>query len=191
MSSKINVINIIRGHFSTLFGGQRLSGVCIDSFTFIGLPLLFCVLGLKSKLSVSSEIVSLAVNFGAIFTALLLSVLVLVYDQESKLRERIRESENDDDYRKYNHPHTNTKLKLMEQLYVNISYCILTSIALVGVAAATLFYAAIDVKLIAPWLASLEPIRTIFTPLIIYLLTHLIITILMVVKRIHALLVIK
>lgn len=189
MSSKINVFNIISCHFNTLFRGQGFIYICIDFLTFIGLPALFAGLGFLLELKINSDVISLAVNFGAIFTALLLSVLVLVYEQESKLRDKItayKERHNDDtsnaDY-SYIDPNVNVKLKLMGQLYVNISYCIITSILLVA-------FSAVALVLINTSQTSILNVF-IFNPIIIFLLSHILITILMVVKRIHTLLVVR
>lgn len=189
MSSKINVFNIISGHFSSLLRGQGIIFIFIDFLTFVGVPLSLAVLGVFFKLNINNEVISLAVNFGAIFTALLLSVLVLVYEQESKLRDKIlvykeqnKDSNPNVDY-SYIDPYVGIKLKLMGQLYVNISYCIITSILLVASSA---------IALISINTAKYSILNVfILNPLIIFLLSHILITILMVVKRIHALLVIR
>ncbi|MEL3921994.1 hypothetical protein V1481_01365 [Aeromonas enteropelogenes] len=189
MSSKINVFNIIGSHFISLFKGQSFIYICIDFFTFVGLPALLAFISALFKLEINNDVISLAVNFGAIFTALLLSVLVLVYEQESKLRdkissykERCKDTEPNLDY-SYIDPNVNIKLKFMGQLYVNISYCIITSILLVACSAIALVF--MNVSCLSVWNV------IILNPTIVFLLSHILITILMVVKRIHSLLVIR
>ena len=86
MSSKINIWSIVSGHIMTLKDSSSGRVSFLDYVTFYGVPfavaVLFSIFGIK----VTSDANSLLVNFGAIFTALLLSVLVLVYDQGEKLR---------------------------------------------------------------------------------------------------------
>ena len=93
MSSKINVSSIISGHLKTLkdAGSGKLS--LLDGFTFFVFPILLACLCIIFKYEMNDQVTSLLVNFGAIFTALLLSVLVLVYDQGAKIAEKIGSSD--------------------------------------------------------------------------------------------------
>ncbi|MDT1888187.1 hypothetical protein FPK60_23265, partial [Acinetobacter baumannii] len=77
----------------------------------------------------NKEIISLLVNLGSIFSALLLSVLVLVFDQEQKLEDR---KEIAEEKGKAVDPLFPTKKTLLEELYYNISYSVFCSIALVS-----------------------------------------------------------
>ncbi|HDR1508343.1 TPA: hypothetical protein QB443_002152, partial [Pasteurella multocida] len=86
MSNKINIFVIIKDHFCTLenYTNGRISK--IDILTFWVIPAL-CVLGLATyQYEINKELVSLIVNFASIVTSLLISVLVLIYDQYSKAK---------------------------------------------------------------------------------------------------------
>jgi hypothetical protein len=88
MSSKLNVFDIISGHISTLKSADSDRLNKVDILTFFGIPLLFSILGISKDFDLDTDLTSLLVNFGSIFTALLLSVLVLIYDQENKLDDK-------------------------------------------------------------------------------------------------------
>ncbi|MHA2706687.1 hypothetical protein [Vibrio owensii] len=184
MSSKVNVLGIISGHWKTLKhdGAER---VCFgDVFTFLLIPLGLAVLTVVFKFKYTSDLTSLLVNFGAIFTALLLSVLVLVYDQSTKLEEKKGEAEADVSYK--------TKRTLLDQLYFNICYSIIASVTLV---VACFIESICRGKVKTVTLPLEDPmsfcvdVNTYFaTPLVTFVTVNLILTILMIVKRMHALL---
>jgi len=118
------------------------------------------------------------VNFGAIFTALLLSVLVLVYDQESKLS-AVKGSD----------PLYDAKKTLLRQLYYNICFSIISSIFLVGLCfihsvldgvVSSFDVGGVNVKI--------NYAKYFFTPLVIFVVANLMLTIVMIVKRMHAML---
>lgn len=186
MSSKINVKSIIYGHFATL---RSTSGKVSfsDFITFLFVPAVFFVLVIVLGFNLNKDIVSLLVNFGAIFTALLLSVLVLVYDQESKLDERqfraLRDNVSGDIFYL-------AKKELLGHLYINISYSIICSLFLIAMC---FLYSIADVY------ATKMPVnefgfasllsRLFVTPVVVFLVVHLLLTIVMLVKRLHALLI--
>ncbi|TMP45203.1 hypothetical protein CWB96_03780 [Pseudoalteromonas citrea] len=182
MSSKINISDIVVGHFRTLrsSGNDKIS--FIDLFTFILLPLLLSLVTVLCGLKLSNEMTSLLVNFGAIFTALLLSVLVLVYDQGSKIDEKIKEDKNQGHF-------LDVKKSLLSELYYNICYSIVVSISLV-------FLCLVE-KSVRGWAASFSisgcdlsfsPSEHLLSPLVAFLTLNLMMTILMIVKRMHVLL---
>lgn len=177
MSSKIDVTEIVRGHLRTLSdnGTGRLS--IADAATFLGVPVILSAAGVAADLSLGSDIVSLLVNFGAIFTALLLSVLVLVYDQEAKLRV-------EDTLR-------SLKRNLLSQLYYNICYSILVSVLLVVACFVLSILVGVVTEIDLPFALGSVSLRYdvyVLTPFIILLVSNLVLTIVMVVKRMHTLL---
>ncbi|MFQ1005343.1 hypothetical protein [Gilliamella sp. CG22] len=95
MNSKINIGSLIKGHIKTLYNASTKKLDFSDIVTFFVLPALVAILGSFWGIFLSIDIISLLVNFGSIFTALLLSVLVLVYDQVGKVNEKL----NDDKIR--------------------------------------------------------------------------------------------
>lgn len=168
MSAKINICSIISGHINTLKNASDSKFSGIDFLTFFGIPILIAVISSFYDLKITDSIVSLLVNFGAIFTALLLSVLVLVYDQNSKLDDRNTKS-----------PVNFFKLKkeLLNQLYYNICYSVILSLILI---------LSCLVESIIRNISYLD--RFVFIPVIVFVSIHLMLTIVMIVKRMHTLL---
>ena len=90
----------------------------LEFLVFIVLPIILSITITFIPLN-SKEIISLLVNLGSIFSALLLSVLVLVFDQEQKLEERRQLAEEKG---KAIDPLFDVKKSVLEELYYNISY---------------------------------------------------------------------
>lgn len=180
MSSKVNIIEIVAGHIATLVGPSDRRSIA-DYVTFFLFPLIVSILGLVAGYNLNKDVVSMLVNFGAIFTALLLSVLVLVYEQENKLDAVVGVD-----------PLVSAKKKLLGQLYYNICYSIVGSVLLVALC----FLHAVIFKLKTKFgVGDKEVIfvysQFIVTPLIIFVMSNLLLTIVMIVKRMHAMLTIK
>ncbi|WP_143504252.1 MULTISPECIES: hypothetical protein [unclassified Pseudomonas] len=177
MSSKINVTDILMGHIATLSdpAGKRSIG---DYVTFFLVPVLVAGLGLLAGYNLNKDVSSMLVNFGAIFTALLLSVLVLVYDQESKLESRKGED-----------PLYESKRKLLGQLYYNICFSILSSIVLVALCFvhSVIYRMKYDLG-IGDSAFQFSYAKHVVTPLVIFVTANLLLTIVMIVKRMHAML---
>lgn len=177
MSSKVNVTEILLGHIATLSdpAGKRSLG---DYVTFFLVPALVAGLGLMAGYNLNKDVSSMLVNFGAIFTALLLSVLVLVYDQESKLESN-----------KAQDPLYTAKKVLLGQLYYNICFSILSSIVLVALCFVhSVIYRLTSEFTFGATLFQFGYAKYIVTPLVIFVTANLLLTIVMIVKRMHAML---
>lgn len=174
MSRKIGFSHIIRKHFRTL-KDQRTGKISVgDLLVFFGLPAVIACLSSFYMPSIKSDILSLSVTFGAITTALLMSVLVLVYDQEAKLGA----IESND---KTLLASIKTKLVVLKELYQNICFTILSSLALVVLS---------FVHIVAQEIFIVEQNRPIFmvlTFLVVFVFINIVLTMLMVIKRFHAL----
>lgn len=183
MSSKINVWSIISGHIMTLKDSCSGKVSLFDYVTFYGVPIVISILFAVFEIRVTEEANSLLVNFGAIFTALLLSVLVLVYDQGEKL------SYLNDESKSHN---IELKKNLLEQLYFNICYAIVAAVVLVFLC---LVYTFLPDEAFSISFAKISfncDLRLYMaSPLILIVVLNLLLTILMVVKRMHTLLTIK
>lgn len=183
MSSKINIFSIISGHLKTLKNASDASVSLQDYFTFFILPLLFSLTFYLLDFKLTDEITSLLVNFGAIFTALLLSVLVLVYDQGEKLDNRIPERAP---------ANIEIKKSLLKELYFNICYAIVISVSLVFLCLIETVARGHFIPIsISDFSYIFDLSSVLLTPLIVFLTLNLMLTILMVVKRMHALLTIN
>ena len=184
MSSKIDIKDIVLGHFGTL---SKVNGgwSWYDFVTFCCVPVVFGAASIAAAFSLNKDIASLLVNFGAIFTALLLSVLVLVYDQESKLDDK---NQRDIELKRSLDPFYNAKKRLLDELYFNISYSILSSLVLIAIC----FAFSIADSFVDPKATSITVSQVlskfVFTPLAVFVTVNLLLTIVMIVKRLHSLL---
>lgn len=177
MSSKLNVSEIVKGHFVTLKGPNGRTSY-IDILVFAGFPILTAILSFALGADLNKEVRSLLVNFGAIFTALLLSVLVLVYDQESNYSDI-----------KINDHIGNRKKALLRELYYNISYSIVCSIGLVIFSMLHSLFGDIPLKISIFSVGVDEMIGPIIlTPIVTFFSVTIFLNVLMVVKRMHVLL---
>ncbi|QAB40068.1 hypothetical protein EHF38_06860 [Acinetobacter baumannii] len=199
MSKKIDIISIIQGHCSTL-GNSDGTFNKYDFFTFYILPLILSGLAVYYMSEITEGTLSLLVNFGSIFTALLLSVLVLIFDQENKIDEQYEKyllfkeeidknpSLNDSAAYRWNFSKNldenyTDKKALLRQLYFNISFSIVVALLLVLVC---LIYSKVG-----------ELTHTVYTcissKILIFLIAFLMLTIflniLMIVKRMHTMLI--
>lgn len=188
MSSKINICEVLTGHFRTLRDADTKKISKWDVFTFIALPFIIAVLFSYIGNGITKDLISLLVNFSAILTALLLSVLVLVYDQESKIRQK---KDTDTFYE--------SKKTLLTELYYNICYSILCGVLLVVLCFIVslflvdkngYFYCETYVFFMEKPNITLHfnLLSFILIPLVIFFCVHLILNIVMIVKRMHALL---
>ena len=170
MSSKIDIRIIITNHLKTLVDTNG-KVVHSDYFIFFCLPSAIAIFFVYKNYILNSNVVSTLVNFGAIFSALLISVLIMFYDQYQKLCHAQIENEDmasikDIERRKI----------IIQQMYHNISYCILLSIILVVCA---LLYQALE--------PSYSLSRYVLMPLNVFVTGNLLLTILMVLKRTYLL----
>ncbi|WP_158640826.1 hypothetical protein [Acinetobacter pittii] len=147
MSRKIDILSIIEGHWYSLRNPDGSFNI-FDFCTFLVLPLVLGSLSAYSIAKVSTDTISLLVNFGSIFTALLLSVLVLIFDQENKIdehyekylifKEELEKNPNLIDSPAYTYIFSKNldenyglKKTLLKELYFNISFSIVVSLFLV------------------------------------------------------------
>jgi len=155
--SKVDIRDVLRDHFQTLVSYATGKRSWGDLLLFFGIPLILTVAAVVRHITLSQEAISLLINALAIFAGLLFNLLVLVHGLS---RTRGPTGEGD------------TRLLLMS-VYANIAYSILLSLfTLVPlIVAANTRCLTRD---IACWIAVL-------------LITHFGLTLLMILKRIHAL----
>lgn len=178
MSSKLNVTGIVRGHFKTLRNASTGSFAKIDIVVFVLMPVILAVVFAVYGYNLDQEVRSLLVNFGAIFTALLLSVLVLVYDQERKYADAS------------GHDSLNqAKKNLLHELYYNISFSIICSVFLIIVSLLHSLVGDLAIELIVKSVHISGTIGSfILTPLVTFVTITIFLNVIMVVKRMHTLL---
>lgn len=192
MSAKINVTEIILGHIDSLRISPQSGFNISDVVVFFVMPALIAVLGICLDFKISEAFGGILVNFGSIFTALLLSVLVLIYEQENKIDDKKDEIDRRNSEMNGGNPlppvpFFNEKKKLLRQLYCNICYCIIGSIILVVVATLDSVVKIDSFNLYVTHQFNID--TDVFAPIAVFVSINLVLTIVMIVKRMHALLV--
>ncbi|WP_156876961.1 hypothetical protein [Paludibacterium yongneupense] len=187
MGSKINFSNILKDHFKTLSDIEGKWSF-VDILTFFVFPSFVAAVSIFERYNIKPDIVALLVNFGSIFTALLLSVLMLVYEQQNKLEDKHQEKSNNGGV-----PFFQEKLKLLKQLYCNISYAVVTSVFLVVFSLIQSLFYKKSIAVLWGWMLNFHNRFSIYllTPILLFLTVNVILTILMIVKRTYALLCMK
>lgn len=174
MSRKINLTTIVVKHIATLRDNGTKELSMIDISVFLIFPFMASVALAYFGSVLSDDLLSLAVNFGAITTALLMSVLVLVYEQESKLLS-IRHADVTLEAIK------KQKLQLLRELYQNICFTIVVSLCVVVSSFLLMFFKGFEEFGYVVFL------NNSLTAFVVFLFLNVVLTMLMIIKRFHAL----
>ncbi|WP_368937638.1 hypothetical protein [Proteus terrae] len=133
--NKINIFFLIKNHISSFKNEDSDSLSKPDIFFHLIFPIIASGTICFLFKVMPSSVVGIMVNFGAITTALLMSAVVMVYDQKSKLIDK-KDNETIADKITSYLKHIN----LYKELCHNICYAILTSILIVILSAVISFY---------------------------------------------------
>jgi len=162
MIDKINISKIIKDHVSSLKDYNTGNYSCYDLLLFFGIPLLFTFILVYYNISLSENIISILITAFSIFAALLFNLLILIYDIIQRSKKDVNK----------------LKIKFIKEIYANISFSILVSIVLVFFLLSICF-----IETNQMWVL-LIPLQ-----FVIYYFTLLfLLTLLMILKRIHVLL---
>jgi len=161
MFRKINVLNIVRDHISTLRDYKTKKVSISDLFLFSLSPALISVLFLVFSGVMDETMVTLLTTSLSIFAALLFNLLLIIYDAVRK--EESLNSAN------------NLRKPYLKEVFNNISFCILTSVLAIVL---LLIYSQVSIFF-------LQYLLTFFS---YYLVALFILTLFMVLKRTHILL---
>jgi hypothetical protein len=175
MISKINIVPIVKGHlesFKDRDGKKYIIGDCIG---FYLIPFAFAVFLVIQDFQVDDKYIQTAIIAETIFVPLLVNVLVVVYGLIDRIEKR-RGERTDFAADKAFLQVDNKKIRLLRQLYSNIAYTILLSCICLG------SLAIYSVKSIPSWLVCTNRI------ILYFLIMHLLLTALMIMKRLHILL---
>jgi hypothetical protein len=166
--NKINLIRIVVSHFETLRDYSTGKRSWVDVIFFFGLPLLAALTGWYYGWGLYVDALNALLAAFAIFAGLLLNLLILIYTFSTGSV--------------YPNALARTKTRFVRELHDNIAFSVLVSIliviaALVGVA---------HLKMQDPQ----NPVHTgpLLTFIVIYLTANFVLTLLMILKRIHILL---
>jgi uncharacterized Tic20 family protein len=204
---KINVIKVFEEHFETLKKYNSDSYSLEDIFLFIILPAILAYALIRCNISLTNNVIIILVTSFSIFAALLFNLLLLIYDIVSKSNGR-KSNENNNDIEstaninegssnkieKKKKKNLSLKEKLLKQTYVNISFNI--TISIISITFLLILYLmketiaiAIDggniSQTILSVFQSLIPVLSFF---IYYFLIQFMLTLFMILKRIHVLL---
>ncbi|MBD8456835.1 MULTISPECIES: hypothetical protein [Enterobacter cloacae complex] len=127
--NKINIWQVLLKHYKTM-SDQQGSTLYLDVFIHYIIPTIISAIICLLYGTMKPSIAALFVNFGAITTALLMSAVIMIYDQKQKTIFKIA------DIKDNKKPTTNLSgleinKTVYEQLCHNVAYAILTSIILV------------------------------------------------------------
>jgi hypothetical protein len=160
MSSKIDVRVIVTDHFSTLRDHATGKRSGFDIFLFIGLPFLLAAALIARRVLLTTGAATVLITSLSIFTGLLLNLLLLIHSLIEKAEGVSKKTESE----------------LLRQLYANISYNILIAIITLSVLiVAAVFSTSCWLQLTASGISY-------------FLVVNFLFTILMILKRVYALL---
>ena len=160
---KVNVGDIIKSHFSTLVHAKKRKPGRDDYFTFLLFPLLICLIVSFLGVSINSTGTNIIITSLAIFVGLLINMVVLLFDLLGK------DTESDE------------KVKILREILSNILFTILLSIFLIILSLVGLIP---DELMKNP---CIKHVSVVIDGIIYFFLTFLILTILMVIKRMYLL----
>ncbi|EOB3111586.1 hypothetical protein ACIJH7_003604 [Yersinia enterocolitica] len=139
--NKINVYWLVTNHIASLKDNGSTTLSKSDLWLHFISPLIASALICFFFKVMPSSVVGIMVNFGSITTALLMSAVVMVYDQKSKIIERKEKETVADKITTYT-----KNISLYKELCQNICFAILTSIIIVILSAVLSFY---DAKIVS------------------------------------------
>ena len=169
MSSKIDIRKIISNHINSMVyvNGKRN---IYDFVTFFVFPIVCAIFFCVRNWKLTNDVIGIFINLGSIFTALLLSVLVMIYDQYQKITNEMKQMKNSSD-RVYQDKLSRTK-DLIKELFANISYAVIVSVILV--------FSALSYQILG---SEHFFSKWVFMPLCVFLVGNLLLTVLMIIKR--------
>lgn len=201
MSSKINVLSSIRSHLKSALKDADGALSYWDLSLFIFIPLLCGAWSYFSPVAANKDAISLIVTAASIFAGLLLNLLVLVYDQTRRVDERLADLNSlmpqpiaaanltelmaapevklDKRVIKYE------KHKgVLAQLLANISFAIIVSLLVILCSTVAYLFAEEVITIAAKGESYRLAVDKLFFSCSVFLSVNLILTILMIVKRV-------
>lgn len=177
--SKINVFDIVKDHVSTFKNYETNEYRPWDFIAFFGLTFVVSMIIVFFQPSLGYGVPNALLTSASVFTALMLNLLVLIYNLMQKTNVEKNKEDNPDDY----------SSQFIKEIYYNISFSILismTTVIFLIIYSLNLFkdgilinYGVINFNI---------NVTLLFTFIIYYLLSIFILTIFMILKRVHILL---
>jgi hypothetical protein len=165
---KINIARIVQDHISTLYDARTGKLSYTDLAIFLAIPALFSAISFIRNFSVKAEFYNVSITFFGIFIALLLNIQVAIF----AIFQRKWDRPTDRKLADIQEIKINERNLILRELNANVSYLVL--FCCVTLLASVVFYA-------LSWTAWLAP------AVIVLLYCHFFLTLIMIVKRSHAL----
>ncbi len=165
---KIDVTAIIGDHIRTLYDARTEKRSLVDIVTFFAIPLIASIISFLMKFGVSSEFYNVSITFFGIFIALLLNIQVAIF----AIFQRKWDAPKDKKLADIALGKIEKRNTILRELNANISYLVLFCCATLFIS--VLFY-------VLKWDAWVAP------AFIVLMYSHFFLTLIMVVKRSHAL----
>jgi hypothetical protein len=163
MLAKIDISKIVKDHMATLRDDATGKPMLSDFVLFFGLPAIPAVVLPRFFLLDTSAIAVLVTSL-SVFAALLFNLLLLIYDVLTKAEARPKKEKR------------RSRGEFIRQLFSNVSFSILVAISCVVF------------LLLGQFLENAHLIRAVLNGVTFYLILVFLLTLIMVLKRIHALL---
>jgi hypothetical protein len=165
---KIDPTAIIADHFGTLRDENSGKLSVVDMLIFFGLPTAALVAAWLLKFNADRDVFNISITFYGIFIALLLNIQVAIFSILQRKKDPPKDAKLSDEYLEK----ISLRRRLLSQVNANISY--LVFFCCVALCAFLTFYAIGNPLHVA-------------APVAWFLYSHFILTLLMIVKRSHAL----
>lgn len=165
---KINVFSIVKDHFDTLYDSRSNRASMLDIILFYIFPLIAAIISYYASVSLKSEAYNISITFFGIFIALILNIQVAMFS----IFQRKWEMPSDKRVAASMADTLADRKKLLIELNANLSYLILVCC----------------VALVLSLLSFIKSFDNCVVPAVmVFLYAHFLLTLLMVVKRAHAL----
>jgi hypothetical protein len=162
MFPKINILEVIKDHLSTIRDYDTGKTSVSDAIIFALIPALFSFAAIILVRRIDGSVVGILITAFSIFTALLLNLLMLIFAAAKPEQEGLSDSR------------TTLRHTLLKELFANVSFGILTSILITVLLVAILFACGLT------YIAMVGAAA--------FLITNFFFTLLMILKRVHILL---
>ena len=170
MLTKLNVIGIVTDHFRTLRAYNSRSNSWGEIGLLYGVPALAAIVMLVFGFTVSDETANILITSLSVFAALLLNLLLMLFDSLSKVQQGNAEQVE------------KARKELIRETYANISYSILVALACISI---LIGFAIWDLGINN---LAITLLKQIASGLVYFLVLNFLLTLFMVLKRIHVLL---
>lgn len=168
--NKINPFRIISDHFRTLKEHGSTSMGVGDAFIFFLIPMILAGVSFWREINFKAETVNIIVTAFSVFAALLFNLLMLIYGLVQR-----KDDSNE----------SRLKATFLKEIYSNISFTVFVSLLIIVVAVVAMTFAAPE-KL--PTGTGSTAVGLVYTLILVFLMSHFLLTLLMVLKRVHILL---